>query len=377
MSHPSPAPALRAPSVLALAWKQTLRDFRAGELRLLVVAVMLAVAALTAVGFFADRLHNGLTRDARQLLGGDAVVSSDKPTPSVLRERAEALGLQAAMSTSFPSMGRAPDERGGASRLVAVKAVTPAYPLRGQVVVASVPGGAGEPAAGGPAPGTVWVDPALLDALQLRVGDPLLLGDATLTIARLIVVEPDRGAGFMSFAPRVMLAQADLEGTGLIQPASRVSYRFAVAAPPGRESAVREFVAFADERIKGGSAGEALRGVRVESLQSGRPEMQQTLDRAQKFLNLVALLAALLAAVAVGTGTSTTARCCACSASRSAASPASTSWSSPSSGSSPARWGWRAATRSTTCSCGCSPGWSMPPCPPPRCGRRCSGSASA
>jgi putative ABC transport system permease protein len=300
MSHPAPTSVPAAPSVLASAWKQTLRDFRAGELRLLVVAVMLAVAALTAVGFFADRLNNGLTRDARQLLGGDAVISSDKPTPSVLRERAEALGLQGATSVSFPSMGRAPDERGGASRLVAVKAVSPAYPLRGQVIVASAPGAAGEAAAGGPAPGTVWVDPALLDALQLRVGDALLLGDATLAIARVIVIEPDRGAGFMSFAPRVMLAQADLASTGLIQPASRVSYRFAVAAPAGREAAVREFVAFADERIKGGAAGEALRGVRVESLQSGRPEMQQTLDRAQKFLNLVALLAALLAAVAVG-----------------------------------------------------------------------------
>jgi putative ABC transport system permease protein len=293
-------PTPRAPSVLQLAWQQTLRDFRAGELRLLVVAVMLAVAALTAVGFFADRLNSGLTRDARQLLGGDAVVSSDKPAPAVLVERAQALGLQTATSTSFPSMGRAPDDRGGASRLVAVKAVTPAYPLRGQVTVADAPGGAAQPAAGGPAPGSVWVDAALLDALQLKVGDPLLLGDASLTIARIIVIEPDRGAGFMSFAPRVMLSQADLATTGLIQPASRVSYRLAVAAPPGRDAAVREFVAFADERIKGSSAADALRGVRVESLQSGRPEMQQTLDRAQKFLNLVALLAALLAAVAVG-----------------------------------------------------------------------------
>jgi putative ABC transport system permease protein len=155
--------------------------------------------------------------------------------------------------------------------------------------------------AAAPAPGTVWVDPALLDSLNLRVGDALLLGDSALRIERIIVTEPDRGAGFMSFAPRVMLAQADLAATGLVQPASRLSHRLAVAAPEGASPAagdaqVREFVREARALID----SKPLRGVRVESLESGRPEMQQTLDRAEKFLNLVALLSALLSAVAVG-----------------------------------------------------------------------------
>jgi putative ABC transport system permease protein len=285
-----------APSIGALAWRQTLRDFRAGELRLLALAVMLAVAALTAVGFFADRLNQGLARDAGALLGGDAVVGSDKPTPPELLQRAAELGLRTASSASFPSMGRAPDELGGASRLVAVKAVSDAYPLRGQLRLKSAPDGAERNVAGAPARGTVWVDAALLDALQLRVGDDLLLGDTALQITQIIVIEPDRGAGFMSFAPRVMLNQGDLPDTGLIQPASRVSYRMALAAPPGREAALRDYVAWAEQQIK----SVPLRGLQVESLQSGRPEMRQTLDRAEKFLNLVALLSALLAAVAVG-----------------------------------------------------------------------------
>jgi putative ABC transport system permease protein len=291
----------KPPSIAALAWRQTLRDFRAGELRLLVVAVLLAVAALTAVGFFANRLSAGLQRDARQLLGGDAVVGSDRPPPAELLAKAHELGLATALSAGFPSMGRAPDDRGGATRLVAVKAVGPGYPLRGQLQLQDAPGAAVQKRAAAPAPGTVWVDAAVLDALQLKVGEALLLGDARLTIARIIAVEPDRGAGFSSFAPRVMLAEADLAATGLVQPASRVSYRLAVAAPdalgPARgDAAVREFVRWTEERI----AAAPLRGVRVESLQSGRPEMKQTLDRAEKFLNLVALLAALLAAVAVG-----------------------------------------------------------------------------
>ena len=291
----------QAPSIRALAWRQTLRDFRAGELRLLAVAVMLAVAALTAVGFFADRLNVGLQRDARQLLGGDAVVGSDRPAPDAIAAKARALGLRVSTSAGFPSMGRARDEQGGASRLVSVKAVSPDYPLRGRLQLQDSPAAPTQAVAAAPEPGTAWVDLALLDALQLQVGDALLLGDATLKIARIIVLEPDRGSGFSSFAPRVMLAQDDLPATGLIQPASRVGYRLAVAAPDGwgatrGDAVVREFVAWTEAHIKSAP----LRGVRVESLQSGRPEMRQTLDRAEKFLNLVALLAALLAAVAVG-----------------------------------------------------------------------------
>src|ERR1700712_247164 len=110
------------PSVWRLAWRQLARDFRAGELRLLVVAVMLAVAALSAVGFFADRIEGGLARDARQMLGGDAIVSSDQPPSADFAAKARALGLATATTAAFPSMGRAPDDKGGASRLVTVKA---------------------------------------------------------------------------------------------------------------------------------------------------------------------------------------------------------------------------------------------------------------
>jgi len=285
------------PSIRALAWRQALRDFRAGELRLLALAVTLAVAALTAVSFFADRLNSGLQRDARQLLGGDAIVGSDHPAPPELVAKARELGLASATSAGFPSMGRAPDDKGGATRLVAVKAVSPGYPLRGQLQLQDAPDAPVVNVAAAPQPGTVWVDAAVLDALQLKVGDPLLLGDASFTIARIIVIEPDRGTGFSSFAPRVMLAESDLDATGLVQPTSRVSYRFAVAAPPALgDAAVRRFVDWVDERVK----ADGLRGLRVESVDSGRPEMRQTLNRAEKFLNLVALLAALLAAVAVG-----------------------------------------------------------------------------
>ena len=268
------------------------RDLRSGELRLLIVAVTLAVASLTAVGFFADRLKGGLQRDARALLGGDAVVASDNPTPDLFAARARELGLQVVHTLGFPTMVRATDERGGATKLVALKAVEPGYPLRGSLSISASVGQPGAPTRDVPAAGEAWAEASLLEALGLRLGDRLLLGNTSLRVSRVIVLEPDRGAGFMSFAPRVMIGQADLAASALIQPASRVSYRLAVAGP---DEQVASFAAWAADEIKKPN----VRGLRVESLEGGRPEMAQTLERAEKFLSLVALLAALLSAVAV------------------------------------------------------------------------------
>ena len=275
-----------------LGWRTLWRDLRAGELRLLMVAVTLAVAALTSVGFFADRLQGGLQRDALQLLGGDAVVASDNPTPAAFAHQARAMGLQAVTTIGFPTMARASDAQGGATKLVALKSVEPGYPLRGSLKVADGPAAAEQATRDIPARGEVWIDAPLLEALELRMGDALLLGDSQFRIARVIVVEPDRGAGFLSFAPRVMIHQADLAATGLVQPASRLTYRLAVAGEP---AAVKGYSQWAQAEAK----KPEVHGVRVESLEGGRPEMRQTLDRAEKFLSLVALLAALLSAVAV------------------------------------------------------------------------------
>jgi len=288
----TPRPTTTGTSPWQLGWRTLWRDLRAGELCLLIVAVTLAVAALTAVGFFADRLNGGLARDAKQLLGGDAVVASDNPTPRAFIDKAGELGLQSLMTLGFPTMARAPDAQGGASKLVAFKAVPPGYPLRGNLKVADSPEAGGADTRDIPAPGEAWVDAPLLDALGLKLGDPLLLGDAGFRVTRVILIEPDRGTGFVNFAPRVMINQVDLAATRLIQPASRIGYRFAVA---GDERRVSAFVKWALEEVK----KPAVRGVRVESLEGGRPEMRQTLDRAEKFLNLVALLSALLSAVAV------------------------------------------------------------------------------
>ena len=275
-----------------LGWRTLWRDLRSGELKLIFLAVTLAVAALTAVGFFADRIKGGLQRDARQLLGGDAVLAGDNSNLSAFEEKARILGLKVSTTLSFPTMARASQAQGGNNKLVALKSVTPGYPLRGQLTVQTEPSGPPQTTRDIPAPQEAWVDPALLDSLTLKLGDPLLIGDVTFRIGRVIVIEPDRGAGFVNFAPRVMINQVDLAATRLVQPASRLTYRLAVA---GEDRAVKAFVTWAQDHIK----TQQVRGMRIESLESGRPE-GQTMDRAEKFLNLVALLAALLSAVAVG-----------------------------------------------------------------------------
>lgn len=285
---PAAAPVQRSapPSVLVLAWRQLWRDWRAGELRLLSLALVLAVAAVTAVGFLSERMEEGLRRDAAQLLGGDALVASDRPIPPSLQSMAETLGLRRMHSVTFSSMARA---ESGNTRLVTVKAVSASYPLRGQVLLVD------GRRVGAPAPGEVWVDAPVLDALDLAVGSPLLLGDSALKVAGVILNEPDRGAGFLSFAPRLMLNEADLPATGLVQPSSRVTYRMAVLSPGADGEAAARFMKDAARIIE----GQGLRGLRLENLESGRPEMRQTLDRASLFLRLVAMLAALLAAVAI------------------------------------------------------------------------------
>ena len=275
-----------------LGWRTLWRDLRSGDLRLVVLAITLAVAALTAVSFFADRIQGGLQRDARQLLGGDAVVSSDNQPPQAFARKAAELGLSSALTLSFPTMARATDLQGGVAKLVSLKVVEPGYPLRGSLQIAGAADAPGQTTRNVPAPGQAWVEASLLDALGLQVGDALLLGDSSLSIAAVLKVEPDRGAGFMNFAPRVMVHRADMEATGLVQPASRLTYRLAVA---GTDTNVAGFVDWARTQTK----AEGVHGVRIESMEGGRPEMSQTMGRAEKFLSLVALLSALLSAVAV------------------------------------------------------------------------------
>lgn len=272
--------------------RMTQRDWRAGELRFLLVALIVAVAALSSVGFFVDRMRTGLNRDAHQMLGADLLIRADEPIAPALKAEAQKRGLQLAETIVFPSMAIAGEGDQAVSKLASIKAVTAGYPLRGSVKVSTRNTEDGTATTSIPDPGTVWVDAGILASLNVAVGSPLKLGDKIFTIAKVITNEPDRGAGFMNFAPRVMLSAGDVAATGLIQPGSRVTYRLLVAGKPGDAD---QFDKWVQEKID----TDNLKGIRTESLESGQPQMRATLQRAEEFLSLVGLLSAMLAAVAV------------------------------------------------------------------------------
>ncbi len=290
------------------------RDWRAGELNLLLAALVVAVAAISTVGFFVDRLGRALTTEARQLLGADLVVSADGAVPSEWAGEAARRGLRVASTVVFPSMAiaapaadaapTAPGDAGAPrSQLASIKAVSNAYPLRGALTFerSSSGGVRGEPAdraapagasafadAAGPSSGRVWADRALLDGLGIDIGSRVQLGDKTFVVERTILIEPDRTRSFASLAPRAMISIDDLAATGLIQPASRVTWRLLVA---GDASDVAGFEGWISPMLGAGQ--------RLETLEGGRPELRTTLERARQFLSLVSMLAALISAVAI------------------------------------------------------------------------------
>jgi len=274
-------------SDLSLSLRLAARDWRAGELRLLIAALVIAVAAIASVGLFVDRMRTALSLQARQLLGADLVLAAGREPDAALLREASSASLAVVRTVSFPSMALA----GERSILVSLKAVEQGYPLRGAIRVATQPGAPDAPAESIPARGEAWVDASLLSPLEINVGDRIELGDRSFRVTRLVTLEPDRGASFVNFAPRVLIALDDLAATGLVQPASRVSWRLLVAGSAeavGRfEQRVREF---------------ASQNLRIETVDNGRPELGATLNRAERFLSLVALLTVLIAAVAIALG---------------------------------------------------------------------------
>ena len=268
---------------MKLAWALFLREWRAGELRLAALALVLAVAAVTGVGFVQDRVARALVEGAARLSASDLVLASDHPLPPDWEGAARARGLAVSRSASFPSMLRGPLH----SVLTSVKAVAPEFPLRGVLSLEQPDGKPGVPVHG-PAAGAAYLAPGLAARLGLPPGTPISLGSVQLQVGGVIADEPDVGLGGFRMAPRVLVALADLDATGLVRPGSRVSWHLELAGPPDRIAAWR---AWAQPRL---GVGE-----RLESPLEARPEVRNLVDQAGQFLRLSALASVLLASVAL------------------------------------------------------------------------------
>ena len=267
-----------------LPLRMLLRDWRAGELRVLALALVIAVASVTSVAFFADRVWQALTREANQMLGADVLLVSDRPFAEELRAEIAKRGLARADGVSFVSMARA----GAAAQLAGVKAVSAGYPLRGKLRIAPRLNAEDAETAAIPPPGSAWLDERLSAALGVQVGEQIEVGNARLTVGAVLTLEPDRGLSFFNIAPRLLMHLDDLPATGLIQTGSRASFQLYVA---GERRVTADYENWAKAKLSPGQ--------RIESLGNARPEVRAGLDRAQQFLGLSAMLAVILAAVAI------------------------------------------------------------------------------
>jgi putative ABC transport system permease protein len=260
------------------------RDWRSGELAVLLAALLVAVTALTGVGFFTDRIGQAVDQRAAEVLAADLRLRSAEPIPERYEALAAEQGIVTARIISFPSVVFF----GADSALTAIRAVGPGYPLRGRLKIADAPFAPARETDELPGRGETWLDSRLLARLGAEIGDSVNIGASSFTVTRVLDYRPDQGSAFVDLAPSLLIPLADLPATELLGPGSRASYRLLFAGTPGQ---IRDF---RDE------LGEAKgKAERLESVDEESPQVQASTRRAGRFLNLSAIITVLLAAVAV------------------------------------------------------------------------------
>lgn len=266
--------------VWILAWRSFSYDWRSVELRILALALTVAVTALSSVNFFTDRIRKVITQQAAELLGGDLRISAPEPLPKAFFERAQNDQLYTTSTLTFRSMALHHED----TLLTEVKAVQEGYPLYGQLWVTEA--GKEVPTKEIPAPGKIWVEAQLLTQLNMHVGEALNLGEMTLTIDRVISYEPDRGGLFFQLAPRILMNFKDIEKTQLLSAGSRVTYKLLA-----KGEKLPFYRAWLEKNLQPGQ--------KIEGLKDSQPELRLTLERVEQFLGLAALLSVLLGGVAI------------------------------------------------------------------------------
>lgn len=267
----------------ALVWRMAVRDWRAGELLLLVIALIIAVSTVTAISLFVDRLHQALLSESSHMLAADRYITSGDPLPEAFTSKAKARGIVTSDVMVFPSMVFAAADR---NQLVSVKAVTTGYPLRGELIASDAPFVRGAPTTELPPAGEAWLDSRLFPALDIKIGDTVEVGMKALRVSKVLVSEPDRGGSFFDMGPRLLMNLEDVPATEVVQPGSRLNYRLLLAGPDVELDALKDELELA--------AGHRWVGIRDAS-----PRIGSALDRAESFLLLGGLLGVLLAGVAV------------------------------------------------------------------------------
>jgi putative ABC transport system permease protein len=269
---------------LSLALRSLAREWRSGELGVLLLALSVAVAALTGVGFLVSRISTAVALQASEVLAADIRLGSPQPVNEQYFEEAKRRGLSTARNTALLSVVF----NGERSQLTNLRAVTDGYPLRGHVLIADEAFAAGRQARGIPPPGEIWPDSKLLSAIDVHVGSQVSIGAATFRVGHVLISRPDQGGTFAELAPTLLMNDADLTATQLIQPGSRVSYRALFA---GERTRIDEFKTWLSTHKK--------QGERVHDITDASPQIRNAVERAGRFLSLASLVSVLLCAIAV------------------------------------------------------------------------------
>nr|WP_100548971.1 MULTISPECIES: FtsX-like permease family protein [unclassified Pseudomonas] len=269
--------------LFSLAARQLLRDARAGELRVLFFALLVAVAASSAIGYFSARLNDAMLLRASEFLAADLRLSGSAPASQEQIDAGLKLGLDHAQAVEFSSVVAAQE----GIQLASVKAANSLYPLRGELRSAAEPY-APEEAGSGPRPGEVWAEARLMVALNLKIGDELEIGAKTLRLSRVLTYDPDTAGDFYSLTPRVLMHLDDLAATEVVQPGSRVRFRELWRGDANALAAYRQAV-----------EADLEPNQRLDDARDGNRQVGGALGRAERYLNLASLAAVLLAGVAV------------------------------------------------------------------------------
>ena len=269
----------------SLSWRLLAREWRSGELGILLAALVLAVSVVVGVSSFVDRLQSALLSESARFLAADMVVVSRTPIPEEWIDQAEQMTLQTSLGVGFPSMAVADVDH---MALVSVKAVSAGYPLRGELLWSDEAYGDILRDGAIPEQGEVWLAPRLFALLGLTTGDTLMVGEASLTVTGAVRGEPDATTAVFGFGPRLLMNTLDIPSTGVVQPGSRVGYRLLLS---GNRDRVSEYEAWVSPLLG--------QGQRLDSVEGSQPRIGDTLDRARGFLLLAGSLAVVLAAAAI------------------------------------------------------------------------------
>lgn len=273
---------------LKLALRFLRRDWRSGELRLLALALVVAVAAVTAVGFFSDRVEQAMQLQANEVLAADLVLTSHDKIPPQYESQAATLGLQTANALTFPSVVM----QGERTQLIELKAVSDTYPLRGELRTRLTPAQVEQVASQPPQSGMAWAGPRLLAALQLNPGDTITLGDRQFQIERILSRDSATARSLFRLGPALLIPLQDIPATGLVTPASRVHYNLLIAGP---REAVEQYRLWAQQTLP--------HGISLQHMSNANPQLRNTLDQGSRFLSLAALVAVLVAGATVALST--------------------------------------------------------------------------